>query len=133
MAGQVSRVDDSGTLVLEPVLQMQWQASRSSGSTLASASTRISVQLNLAPWLGRKGQIYMALPSTSGPGVRARWQTGGTLFPGTLVSGGRALVFSGPITAPVLRDLVEIKLEVDGSRLAQPEALSFGFEIEVEE
>jgi hypothetical protein len=131
--GQVFRVDDSGTVVLDPVLQMQWQpAGRSASSPLVSASTRVSVQLNLLPWVGRNGRIYMTLPRASGPTVRATWQTGGTLLPGELLSGERALVYAGAINGPLLRDIIDIKLEADGARLSGSEALTFGFEIEVD-
>jgi len=133
-SGRVFRVDDSGTVVLEPVLQMQWQPPGRSGSTsLVSASTRVSVQLNLAPWVGRVGRIYMTLPRAPGPTVRATWKTGGTLLPGTLLSGDRTLVYAGPVTGPVMRDLIDIALEADGARLTQPEALAFGFEIELDQ
>lgn len=128
------RVDDTGTVVLNPVLEMEWQAADNTAADaqLVSASTRVNVQLNVAAWEGRSGRIYMSLPRTSGPAVRATWKTGGALIPGSLLSGQRSLVYAGPITRPVLRDLIEIRLEADGSRLVQPEALSFGFEIEVD-
>ena len=131
-SSSVIRIDDSGTVVVDPVLTMRWQpAGKTAASPLVSASTRVAVQLNLAAWTGQSGRIYMTLPRGTGPVVRASWQTGGTLVPGTLVSGERALVYAGPIAAPVLRDQLDITLEADGSRLQQPEALSFGFEIEV--
>lgn len=131
---RVYRVDDSGTVVLDPVLQMQWQPPGRSGATsLVSASTRVSVQLNLGQWIGRSGRIYMTLPRTAGPTVRATWRTGGTLLSGSLVSGDRTLVYAGSVTGPVMRDLIDMSLEVDGARLAQPEALAFGFEIELDQ
>ncbi|MDC8755941.1 hypothetical protein OIK40_14935 [Erythrobacter sp. sf7] len=74
----------------------------------------------------------MTLPRTAGPTVRATWRTGGTLLAGSLVSGDRALVYAGAVTGPVIRDLIEMSLQTDGSRLAQPEALAFGFEIELD-
>ncbi|MEA1619936.1 hypothetical protein SOQ14_13515 [Erythrobacter sp. T5W1-R] len=133
-SARVLKVDDSGTVVLDPVLEMQWQPPGRSGSTsLVSASTRVSVQLNLAAWVGRSGRIYMTLPRAPGPTVRATWKTGGTLLPGTLLSGDRTLVYAGPVTGPVIRDLIEIALEADGARLTQPEALAFGFEIELDQ
>lgn len=133
-AGRVFRVDDTGTVVLDPSLAMQWQptgAARS--SSIVSASTKVSVQLNLASWVGQSGRIYMALPATSGPTVRASWSTGGALLPGTLMSSGRALIFAGPVRSAVMRDLIDITLEVDGSRLTEPQALTFGFEIEIDQ
>jgi hypothetical protein len=32
-----------------------------------------------------------------------------------------------------MRDLIDIALEADGARLTQPEALAFGFEIELDQ
>ncbi|WP_288016428.1 hypothetical protein [Blastomonas sp.] len=126
------RVDDSGTVVLDPFLEMQWQPSGPAGaSNIVSASTRVSVQLNLATWVGQVGRIYMTLPRSSGPTVRASWRTGGGLLAGSLISGERALVYSGPIGSPILRDIIDLRLEVDSARLAGPESLSFGFEIEL--
>lgn len=133
-SGQSFRVDDSGTVVLNPVLTMQWNpVGRSVASSIVSADTRVSVQLNLANWIGRSGRIYMVLPRTSGPSVRATWTTGGGLLPGTLISGDRTLVYAGPISAPIMRDQINIKLEADGSRLESPEALGFGFEINLDQ
>lgn len=132
--GQVFRVDDSGTVVVDPVLEMKWEPpGRSGTTTLVSASTRVSVQLNLAPWVGRTGRIYMTLPRSAGPTVRATWATGGTLLPGTLISGDRGLVYAGPVSGALLRDLIDIELEADGARLTRPDALAFGFEIEIDQ
>ena len=131
---RTSRVDDTGTVVLDPSLEMKWQPiGRSGASRIVTAETKVSVQLNLATWVGHSGHIYMTLPRTSGPTVRASWATGGVMLPGTLLSGDRALVYAGPVNAIVLRDLLDIKLEADGSRLSEPEALTFGFEIEVDQ
>lgn len=133
-SGQSFRVDDNGTVVLDPVLAMQWEpVGRSGASSIVSADTRVSVQLNLANWIGRSGRIYMVLPRTSGPSVRATWTTGGGLLPGTLISGDRTIVYAGPISAPIMRDQIDIKLEADGSRLGNPEALGFGFEINLDQ
>lgn len=126
------RVDDSGTVVLDPFLEMQWQPTGPAGaSNIVSASTRVSIQLNLTPWVGQTGRIYMTLPRSSGPTVRASWRTGGGLLAGSLISGERTLVYSGPIGSPILRDIIDLRLEVDSTRLAGPESLSFGFEIEL--
>lgn len=126
-------VDDSGTVVMDPVLAMQWNPAGGSGHPgLVAASTRVSAQLNLAEWLGRSGRIYMTLPRTAGPAVRASWTTGGTLLPGAMISGERALVYAGTLSSPLLRDVIEIRLEADGARLERPERLAFGFEIEVD-
>lgn len=131
-AGRTFRVDDSGTVVLDPFLEMEWQPDGAAGgSNIVAANTRVSVQLNLATWVGQTGRIYMTLPRTSGPTVRASWRTGGGLLPGSLISGERSLVYAGPIGSAILRDIIDLKLEVDSTRLTTPESLSFGFEIEL--
>lgn len=134
LAGAASAVpvDDTGTMVLDPSLALQWAPHRSqSGSTIVSASTQVNVQLNLANWQGRHARIYMVLTRGSGATVRASWTSGGRLLPGALLSGERALVYAGAITTPTLRDVLLIQLEADSRRLVQPQALSFAFEIEV--
>lgn len=132
--GHVFKVDDTGTIVLDPVLEMRSQSpGRTRPSPLVSATTRVSVQLNLGSWIGRSGRIYMTLPRTTGPTVHSSWEAGGTFLPGTLLSGERALVYAGPITSSQMRDLIDITLHADGGSLAQPEALVFGFEIELDQ
>lgn len=134
VAGRTFRVDDTGTVVLDPYLEMKWQpALSSSGSRIVSATTKVSAQLNLTAWIGKAARIYMTLPRNAGPTIRATWSTGGTLLPGRLLSGDRALVYAGPIRSGLLRDLIDLTLEVDSTRLVQPQALAFGFEIEVQQ
>lgn len=128
---QLYKVDDSGSVVLDPALDMQWQQnSHGKSNAIVSATTRVNVQLNVSAWTGRNARIYMTLPPTSGPMVRAQWTTNGPLLPGSLLSGNRAIVYSGPITSPVIKDIIELMLQADGNRLNQSEQLSFGFEIE---
>jgi hypothetical protein len=75
----------------------------------------------------------MLLPRTPGPTIRASWQTGGTLLPGVVLSGERALVYAGAISTSQMRDILDLKLEVDGTRLSGAQALAFAFEIEVDQ
>ncbi|WP_225207324.1 hypothetical protein [Novosphingobium huizhouense] len=127
------RVDDTGTFVLNPYLEMKWLPKPgNSGSRIVEAGTKVSVQLNLAPYIGRTGRIYMVLPRGTGTSVRAIWTSGGKLLPGQLLSGERALVYNGAVRGPLLTDLLDLRLQVDSTRLVQPQALAFGFEIEVD-
>lgn len=127
------RVDDTGTVVLNPYLEMKWLPKPgNSGSRIVEAATRVSVQLNTTPFLGRSGRIYMVLPRGTGPTVRATWTSGGKLLPGQVLSGERALVYRGAVRGPLLTDLLDLHLQVDSTRLIQPQALAFGFEIEVD-
>lgn len=127
------RVDDTGTVVIDPYLEMKWMPKPgNAGSRIVESGTRVSVQLNLAPYIGRSGRIYMVLPRGTGPTVRATWTSGGKLLPGQVLSGERALVYSGAVRGPLLTDLLDLRLQVDSTRLTQPQALAFGFEIEVD-
>lgn len=127
------RVDDSGTAVAEPVVQMRWRnfVPGRAGDHTVEAVTPVYLRLNLANWVGKQGRLYMALGQTQGEQVRAQWQTQGRLMAGSVLSGGRALVYEGPITQPVLTETIQLSLQADGRNLAQPRGLQFHFEIDV--
>lgn len=125
-------IDDSGTMVEMPTLPLVWSPQRGgSYGGLVTASTRVNLVLHLGSWLGREGRIYMVLPRGNGTPVRARWAGAGRILAGELVSGQRALVYSGPITAPLLEESMLMTIEADPRHLAQAQVLQFGFEIEV--
>lgn len=127
------RLDESGTVVNEPVVNMKWRhlvPGRAYDNTV-EASLRVDVRLNLAQWLNRPAKIFMVLSPVSGERVRARWTTQGRLLPGTLYSGERALVFDGAAGPAVLNESLLLALEADGQRLTQTQTLNFYFEIEV--
>jgi hypothetical protein len=90
------------------------------------------VRLNTAPWLNKSGRIYMALAEQTIGTVTAEWSTQGRLLPGSLVSGNRTLVYSGPIRTPLLEDTIALRISADGRRLVSPQRLQFYFEIDVD-
>ena len=127
------RIDETGTVVNEPVVNMKWRniAPGRSRENTVEASLRVDVRLNLAPWINQVARIYMVLAPVNGNRVRAQWTTQGRLLPGTLRSGERALVYQGPASPAVLNESLLLMLETDGERLTQMQTLSFHFEIEV--
>lgn len=128
------RVDDSATLPNEANTAMQWRSlapNRTVGNAVEGTSV-FTVRLNTTPWQGRVGKIYMALPEQPIGTVTAEWSTQGRLLPGTLVSGNRTLVYSGPIRTPLLEDTIAIHISADGRRLVSPQRLQFYFEIDVD-
>jgi hypothetical protein len=128
------RVDDSLTLPTEIAMPMNWRSlapSRDAGHAVEGASV-LTIRLNLAPWLGKTGKVYIALPEQPVGQVTAEWTTQGRLLPGQLASGNRTLVFAGPIRAGLLEDTIVLKLQADGRRLAAPQRLQFYFEIDVD-
>jgi len=133
-AAATFRVDDSATLPNEANTPMQWRSlapNRAVGNAVDGTSV-FRVRLNTAPWLGKVGKIYMALPEQPIGTVTAEWSTQGRLLPGTLVSGNRTLVYSGPIRTPLLEDTIALRISADGRRLVSPQRLQFYFEIDVD-
>ncbi|MBX9402400.1 hypothetical protein K4L06_13880 [Lysobacter sp. BMK333-48F3] len=128
------RVDDSASQVLDNDVQMRWDDAvpgRNARQTVSGALT-VLVRLDLSPWQGRQGRVYMTLPaSPSGP-ILAEWTTRGRLLPGALRAGERALVYAGPLPAGLLEDTVRLSLQADGQRLARAEQLHFSFEIDLD-
>lgn len=127
------RVDESGTIVNDPVVNMKWRhlvPGRAYDNTV-EATVRVDVRLNLAPWINRPAKIYMVLAPITGERVSARWTTQGRLLPGSLYSGERALVFDGLAGPASLSESLLLSLETDGQRLSNVQTLNFYFEIEV--
>jgi hypothetical protein len=130
----VYRLDESGTVVADPVVQMQWNngAPGTGADSTVAAALRVEVRLNLQPWLNRPARIYLVFAPVTGNRIRAEWTTHGRLLPGALQSGERALVFEGPAGPASLTDTLRMRLETDGRRLSAPQRLDFHFEIEVD-
>ena len=128
------RVDDSATLPNESNTPMNWKSlapNRAIGNAVEGVAV-ITVRLNTAPWVNKVGKIYMALPEQPIGTVTAEWSTQGRLLPGTLVSGRRTLVYSGPIRTSLLEDTIALHLSTDGRRLVSPQRLNFYFEIDID-
>ena len=127
------RIDETGTVVSDPVLRMQWREALPgrSGDRTVTGVLRVDVRLNLQPWLNRQSRIYLVLAPTSGARLQAQWTTQGRLQPGTLRSGERALVYEGPAGPATLTDSLRMQVEADGRTLDGLQRLDFHFEIEV--
>ncbi len=136
-AGNTFRVDDSASQPITAHSQLKWKSAAPKGAEAyeAETSTRVNIKLNTQPWIGKMGRIYMALPplASANGQLRAAWTTQGRLQSGSLVSGGRGLVFQGPITAAILEDIMNVKISVDGRLISTSANLQFYFEIELYE
>jgi hypothetical protein len=127
-------VDDSRSQVLDSNVRMVWEslAPGRGRSSQVIGQTTVIVRLDVEPWVGRQGRIFMLLPPRTEAAVEAQWTTRGPLQPGRLRSGERAMVFAGQIQAGLLEDTLVIRLSTDGDSLVRDESLQFSFEIEVE-
>jgi hypothetical protein len=128
------RVEEVGTFPQESTAAMRWRqvAPSRGGDNAVEGITTVNVRLNLAPWLRRTGRLFLVLPEQPLTPVRVSWITQGRLLPGQLVSGQRALVYSGPIVTGLLEETLSLKFEADGTRLTAAQRLQFHFEIDVD-
>ena len=128
------RIDDSASQVLGNTLQMKWDsvAPQRGQRPIVSGGITVLVRLNLAPWQGRTGRVYMTLPAQPAGQATATWTTQGRLLPGILRAGERTLVYAGVMPAGLYEDTMRLVIQADGQRLIRVEQLNFSFEIDVE-
>jgi hypothetical protein len=126
------RLDDSASQVLPPTAHWEWaQGSLRSGLNTVHMNVRVEVRIDTRAWVGKQGRIYMVLPVDAGGPVTAVWQSQGRLLGGRLVSGERALVFSGSIPGPMLEDSFRVNLTTDaGLMTTETQRLAFHFELD---
>lgn len=127
------RVDDTGTVVGQPVTPMRWRqlAPGRAADNTVEGRVPVSVRLSLGPWLNRPARIYMALAPTEGEQLLVAWRTQGRLLPGQMRGGSRAVVFEGVVREPFLQETLLLELTADGRALERAQSLQFHFEIEV--
>jgi hypothetical protein len=130
-AAIAARLDEAGTVVRDPRLEMRWRSvapGRSRDETV-QGSTTVSVRLNLAAWSNRPARIFLHLAPVTIP-VKVSWRGQGRLLPGSMVSGGRALVFQTHAAPQSLEEELVLTVEADGEQLVNSQSLTFSFEIE---
>ena len=132
-ASAASPVDDSGTIVSPPMATLKWAAPNRPPSASATALFSVSMRLNVAPWVGRRIQVFMTLRSTGAVSMplKARWPQRGEFLGGSIREGGRTLVFDGIPRSSLLEASVPIEVETDGTRIERMQSFRFDFETEV--
>ena len=132
-SGTTHRVDDSASQVLGSTLRLKPDVlpSRDSPMYMVSATIAVLARLDVSPWQGRQGRIYMVLPEQPSGALTASWSTRGRLLPGVPARAANArLVYAGPIGNGMLEDTLRLRIEADGRRLPPSEQLDFSFEID---
>jgi hypothetical protein len=133
-AAATYRVDDGASVPFEANAVLRWRElvpSRANDNTIEGA-VAVAVRLNLAPWVNRNARLFLVLPQLDTTSVRVTWATQGRLLPGTITPGHRVLVYSGPVTSPLLEEALTLKIEADGTRLPDTRRLDFHFEIDLD-
>ncbi len=131
-AAATYRLDDSASQVFPPNAQWDWEpGSLRTGSNTVHMAVRVIVRIDTSAWTGKTGRIYMVLPVDAGGRVTAEWQSEGRLLGGRMMSGERALVFSGTVPGPVLEDRLNVRLSTDARTIvSETQRLSFHFELD---
>jgi hypothetical protein len=134
LASETLPVDDSRSQVLDSQVRMEWESivPGHGRSNRVIGQTTVIVRLDVEPWRGRDGKIFMLLLPRAEAPIEARWTTRGTLQPGLLRSGERVMVFAGVVPGGLLEDTIVLRMATDGDSLGRDESLDFRFEIEVD-
>ena len=126
-------LDDSLSHTVPPTAQMQWlPQTRGDQAGGMEAWVRVNIHIDTKAWIGRSGRVYMVLPRDETSTLEAVWTTDGKLLASRLVSGERALVYTGNITANVLRDQMLVRLRSGPGWQSNSRRLNFHFEIDVD-
>lgn len=126
------RLDDSASQVFPPAAQWNWApGSLRSGSQHLHMNLVVKVRIDTRALAGQSGRVYMVLPVDNEGQVAAEWQSEGRLLGGRLVSGERALVYSGVLPAPMLEDTLRVRLTADARTMSdEARRLAFHFEFD---
>lgn len=126
------RLDDSMSHTVPPNVKMQWlpldRGQASAGGM--EAWVTVNIRIDTREWIGRQGQIYMVLPRDETSSIEAVWSSQGRLQAGRLVSGERALVYSGTISGPTLEDQLRMRLRSNADWTSNSRRLNFHFELD---
>lgn len=127
-----TRVDDSGTVVGQSVLPMRWKqlVPGKGADHSVEGNVTVALRLNVMRWIKQPVRLYMALAPAAGEPMYASWRTQGHLLPGSIRSGGRALIFNGTVTSAFMEETIELALKTDGRSLVSTQGLQFYFEID---
>jgi hypothetical protein len=127
----VYRLDDSLSHTEPANVQMQWRTQTGpDASDGMEAWVRVRIHIDTREWSGRRGRVFMVLPSAEPPAVEAVWTSHGTLRAGRLLSGERALVFSGSMPSSALQDSLTVRLRTGADWFTNSRRLNFLFEFE---
>ena len=130
---ETHQLDDSLSHTVPPTAQMQWRPqTRSDVDGGMEAWVRVNIRIDTQAWIGRSGRVYMVLPRDESATLEAVWTTDGPLLAGRLVSGERALVYAGPISAGTLSDQMLVRLRSGPDWQSASRRLHFHFEIDTD-
>jgi hypothetical protein len=141
-AGQ--RLDDSASPRREVAGQWEWAGGgrlfdlpQEKLNLAVARFPGVDVYLDLSAHLGQNARIYLSLPLQtpglySAGGLRLSWRGRGLFTEGSVTPGSRALLFSGLISQPSLRERLDFQIEMDMRQLMGELRFEPVYEIEVD-
>jgi len=138
-----ARLDDSLSPHQQHDLDLAWKYTGETESlsdqefnTVIAHASNVDTRLDTSHYTGSQARIYLELPIlvrglTQPSGLLLSWTTNGLFNAGQLTPGNRQLIFEGPITDPVMRDIFNFTFELDARYLTQTLRLEPVYEIEI--
>jgi hypothetical protein len=131
---RTTRLDDSASVAIEPTVAMRWESPTPGTQGTAAqliGSTTVRIRINVTAWLQRPARIFLVMPPQLAGPLECTWSTQGILMSGQLQGSGRALVFNGPISGPVLEDVVNFRFRIPASAMSlAAQTVNFYFELD---
>jgi hypothetical protein len=140
-AAAETRLDDSASPRQRLDLRSRWQYDEEGRgidgvNAMVAEAANVEVRLNTAAYVGKRGRIYIVLPDLV-PGLRSpggmsvEWKARGTFLSGRVLPGGRALLYDGTITGPLMGDILDFSIFLDARRVEETLRFSPEFDIDV--
>lgn len=95
----------------------------------------LEIRLNTNAWRGRQARIYLTLPQAvpgivSPEGMRAEWRARNRMLGGSVIPGGRTLVYDGPIEQSQTVEFFDFIIHLDARYTQRGIRFEPKFEIE---
>ena len=94
-------------------------------NALVASVPSVEVRLNTAAHVGKRGRIYLVMPQfVQGLGspnaMRLEWRARGPFQSGSALPGEKALLYDGPVTAPITGDVLDFNVYIDARHQQAP-------------
>jgi hypothetical protein len=96
----------------------------------------VEIRLDTSEYVGRDARIFITLPASvrglsSTSTLTVSWRSRGFFESGQLVAGHRALLYAGPVNAPLTGDVLDFTIQFDAREFESETHLDFQYEIEL--
>ncbi|HYQ71518.1 MAG TPA: hypothetical protein VET88_06260 [Gammaproteobacteria bacterium] len=105
-------------------------------NSVIAQARNVDTRLDTASYIGSRARIYIELPITirglaNPSSLVLSWTTGGLFSAGRVTPGNRQQIYDGPVTASVMRDIINFTFELDARDLQQTLRLEPLYDIEI--